>query len=56
MPLKLRLGIGNINQGTSCASYLLTRSFVPSGDIITFARECRVDKIVVGIERLSSYG
>jgi nucleotide-binding universal stress UspA family protein len=39
-----------------CATHLMIRGLSPGEDLVNFAKENKVDEIIVGIERLSKVG
>jgi nucleotide-binding universal stress UspA family protein len=44
------------DKGIDCSTHLLIRGMAPGEDLIEFARENKVDEIVVGVKRRSKVG
>jgi nucleotide-binding universal stress UspA family protein len=43
-------------EGIACETHLLIRGLSPGEDLVTFAKEKRIDEIIVGVKRRSRVG
>jgi nucleotide-binding universal stress UspA family protein len=44
------------DKGLDCRTHLLIRGLAPGEDILEFAKESKVDEIIVGVKRRSKVG